>query len=90
MRTLVCLWACLLFSAPASADHGVQRGGSGAGHCKNAQDPARCQEREAKIEAAKENCKNKAGPDQQACVADAVCGKGEHARCKEQVAKRLK
>jgi hypothetical protein len=85
MKTLIAT-LIVLFSVSALADHGIKRGCGG--HCKNAQDPAKCEEREAKLEAAKEGCK--AAADREACVADAVCGKGEHARCKEQVAKRLK
>ena len=40
----------ILFAATSAfADHGVKRGSGG--NCKGAQDPARCEERQAKIDA---------------------------------------
>jgi len=82
------LLAFTLLAAPAAADHGVKRNeGGGQLHCRNANDPAKCEARAA----AQEACKDKAEADRGACVAERVCADAsDPARCRAREAARKK
>ena len=91
MKRIVIALLASLFVLPALADHGIKRGdGNGVNRCRNAQDQAKCEAREAKIESAKAACKDKPAAEIEACVTGAVCGEGSGKRCRATVAKRLK
>jgi hypothetical protein len=75
---------------PAAADHGIKRDNStGANRCKNADDPAKCEARNAAVSAAEESCKDKAGAEKETCVENAVCAKAQNPEnCRKGVGKR--
>jgi hypothetical protein len=80
-----------LMAGPAAADHGVKRGdGGGANRCRNANDLAKCEARNAALSAAEESCKDRTGAEKRTCVEDAVCSKAKDPeRCRKRVAKHI-